>query len=94
MISYDYNNEEYCSLNKIFTDNIINKYMIKSFLSKIFDCSSYTYNYFFIDFLIGFLFIFEKKRKILLDKNNKKIENNNFDNINDNKLNNNFIKFL
>ena len=66
MISYDYNNEEYCSLNKIFTDNIINKYMIKSFLSKIFDCSFNTYNYFFIDFLIGFLFIFEKKRKILL----------------------------
>ena len=94
MISYDYNIEEYCSLNKIFIDNKINKYIIKSFLSKKFDCSFNTYNYFFVDFLIGFLFIFEKKRKILLDKNddNKKIDYNNFDN--DNKVNifiNNFI---
>ena len=88
IISSDNNIEEYCSLNKIFIENKINKYIIKSFLSKKFDCSFNSYNYFFVDFLIGFLFIFEKKRKILLDKNNEnkeKEENNNFDNnINDN----------
>ena len=96
MISYDYNIEEFCSLNKIFIGNIINKYIIKSFLSKIFDCSFNACNYFFVDFLIGFLFIFEKKRKIILDNNNNNdnnntIENNNFDNnIDYNKLTNNF----
>ena len=95
MISYDYNIEEYCSLNKLFFENNINKYIIKSFLSKKFDCSFNACNYFFVDFLIGFLFIFEKKRKILLDNNydnNEKNEFINFDNnLNDNKLNNNFI---
>ena len=89
MISYNYNIEEYYSLNNIFVENNINKNVIKSLISKNFDLLLSTYNYFFIDFLIGFLFLFEKKRKTILIKKNKNNNNNDDIIINDNNINNN-----
>ena len=73
MISSNYNIEEYFSLNNIFSGNIINKNEIKSVISKNYEFGINECNYFFVDFLIGFLFIFERKRKNMLNRDNDNI---------------------
>ena len=94
MISSNYNIEEYYSLNNIFSEKDISKNIIKSSISKNFDFSLNVCNYNFIDFLIGFLFISERKRKKLLNKekednqNNKDNENKKNEIINDEKKEN------
>ena len=106
MISSNYNIEEYYSLNNIFSENDLSKNSIKSLISKNYDFSLNACNYNFVDFLIGFLFIFERKRKNLLNKEkesnenakeneNKKnevINNVKIENIENKEIDNNFIK--
>ena len=81
MLSFNYNIEEYYSINNIIVEYYINKDIIKSLVSKSFDISSNACNFYFVDFLIGFLYLFEKKRKTILNKNleDKKNNNNNND---------------
>ena len=72
MISSKYNIEEYFSFNNIFSGNCVGKNVIKSLISKNYEFGFNGCNYFFVDFLIGFLYIFERKRKNMLNKDNEK----------------------
>ena len=75
-ISYNYNIEKFISLNDIISENDINKNIIKNYISTNYDSSLSILNYSFIDFIIGFLYIFDKKRKLELKNNNTNNENN------------------
>ena len=80
MISLNYKIEEYFSLNNIIENNI-SKTVIKSLLSKNFCFWENACKYHFVDFLIGFLFLLERKRKNIIKKE-KESENNNNNNVN------------
>ena len=84
MLSSNDNIEEFISLNNILCGNYISKNIIKSLISKNYEFWFNACNYCFVDFLIGFLYIFERKRKNnRLSQENEKNENNidNKDNI-------------
>ena len=84
--SSNYNIEEYYSLNNI-VENKISKNVIRSLISKNFNLSHNACNYIFVDFLIGFLYLFERRRKNLLKMESE--DNINENNINENNNNNN-----
>ena len=95
LMSSNNNIEEFLSLNNIFVENDVGKNVIKALISKNFDCLSNSCNYCFVDFLIGFLFLFERKRKYIIKKEKEKENENIFEekeNIIENKeIEDNFI---
>ena len=77
MLSKNYNIEGYYSMNNTIVESCLSKNAIKALFSKNFDVLFNACNYFFIDFLIGFFFLFERKRKIQLKKKYDDMEKNN-----------------
>ena len=88
LISSNYNIEEYYSLNNIIDENNISKNIMKSLISKGFGILDNVNTNFFVDFLIGFLYLFDKETKYLLNKITSKEENDIIDNENKEQLNN------
>ena len=88
LISSNNNIEEYYSLNNIIDENNINKGIIKSIISKGFGMESNLNINHLVDFLIGFLFLFDRKTKYLLNKINYNSENIENEKENKEKLNN------
>ena len=78
MASLNNNIENYYSANYIFMIQNINKVVLQNMFCENCNIFSSSSNYFFIDFLIGFLYDIDKRREYIYnDNNNNKLKNDN-----------------